>query len=188
MTAPFTTPRWQRREFLRLVLIQLGAWPLLGTVGCDERGDGEPAKTDDKTHDDGAPEPDPIIPVSNNVRARIAQLQSGTMLATFFGDGETSNIEHIGARYLAQAAPDHTDEQILAALDPTIRRIERHLSDAAAVDALRNAVMTEFEAVEVIDLEGWTLSPTEAALCALLWIADTHAADGGIDQSDADAG
>jgi hypothetical protein len=182
------TLRWQRREFLRLALIQLGAWPLVSTLGCD--GDsGKPEKDSDKSpHDAGAPEPDPDIPVSNAVRARIARLQSGTMLATFFGDGEASNIGHVGAHYLAVAAPDHTDEQILAALEPTIRRIERHLSDADAIDALRNAVATEFEAVEVIDVEGWTLAPTEAALCALLWIADMNATDGGIARPDDDAG
>lgn len=183
-----TSPRWQRREFLRVALIQLGAWPLVSTLGCDEGDSGKPEKSRDvdRREDAGAPEPDPDIPLSNAVRERVARLQSGTMLATFFGDGEAGNIEHIGARYLAMAAPDHSDEQILAALEPTIRRIERHLSDSDAIDALRNAVATEFEAVEVIDLDGWTLAPTEAALCALLWIADR--ADSGKAQPDDDAG
>lgn len=187
MTALPTIPRWQRREFLRLALIQLGAWPLLGALGCDKGDSGEPEKNshDKPGHDAG---PDPDIPVSNAVRERIARLQSGTMLATFFGAGEARNIGHIGARYLTQAAPDHSDAQILAALEPTIRRIERHLSDSEAIDSLRTAVATEFEAVEVVDVEGWTLAPTEAALCALLWIADMHAADGGAAHPDEDAG
>jgi hypothetical protein len=175
-------PRWQRREFLRLALIQLGAWPLLGALGCDESDKREP----EKNHD--LPEPDPDISISDAVRERIARLQSGTMLATFFGDGEASSIEHIGARYLAMAAPDHSDAQIIGALEPTMRRIERHLSDADAIDALRNAVATEFEGVDVIDLEGWTLAPTEAALCALLWIANVHAAGDGGPRADDDAG
>jgi hypothetical protein len=182
------TPRWQRREFLRLALIQLGAWPLVSTLGCD--GDsGKPDKDQPKpATDGGTPEPDHPIAISSAVHERVARLESATMIEAFFGAGELANIEHVGSRFLAQFAPDNTDEQILAALEPTIRRLERHLSDDEAIAALRTAVTSEFEAVEVIDLDGWTLSPTEAALCALLFIADrSKVADGGA-RADEDAG
>jgi hypothetical protein len=180
-------PRWQRREFLRLALIQLGAWPLLSTLGCD--GDsGKPDKDQPKPATDGGATPDHPITVSSAVHERVARLESATMIEAFFGAGELAHIEHIGSRYLAQFAPDNTDEQILAALEPTIRRLERHLSDDEAIAALHTAVTSEFEAVEVIDLDGWTLSPTEAALCALLFIADrSDIADAGTPASE-DAG
>jgi hypothetical protein len=164
------TPRWQRREFLRLALIQLGAWPLVSTLGCDGGDSGKPEKS---THHDAGSTPDPTVEISRALRERITNLRAGAMLSAYFGHGEAANIEHIGARYLSQVAPDHSDAQILDALEPTIRRIELYASDDAAVDALRNAITVEFEGFDVVDLDGWTLAPTEAALCALLWIADT---------------
>jgi hypothetical protein len=174
--------RWQRREFLHLALVQLGAWPLASALGCGD-------SVIDAAGDAGGPLHDVLdagampFEISATLRDQIATLDRSALLEIFFEEGDRALVADVGMHYLQTVAPDGDDTQVRAALQAAMSVLERSTDDAVAIEALAAAITAEFSARNVADLEGWTLAPTELALCALLWIAE-GARDAG-DASDA---
>jgi hypothetical protein len=164
------TARWQRREFLRAALLQLGAWPLASALGCG--GDiGSPDRAQE------------LFRVSPAVRGQVSALNRDQVLLAHFEGGNRALVAEIGERYLRAFATDRSDQAVLDALASALSLLERPISDAQAISELARAIRAEFTARNVADLHGWTCAPTELALCALLWIAAPSPA--GADSADA---
>ena len=87
------------------------------------------------------------------------------ILAAYFGADALADARAIGARYLEALGSDDAAE---VALGPTRALLDAQPDAAGAVAVLQAAVTVEFAGDRFYDLDGWILSPTELALCALV--------------------
>ena len=84
--------------------------------------------------------------------------------------------ETIGEAYLAEVAPDRdpkTIEPIAASIEALVSKAD---SESDAIEQLQESVRQDFVALRIHRLEGWTLSQTELAICALVALDTNRAA------------
>ncbi|MEO0599806.1 MAG: hypothetical protein AAF211_00120 [Myxococcota bacterium] len=81
----------------------------------------------------------------------------------YFDDAE--GVFGVGVVVLEQL-PELDDASVEAVLDRALRTIEAAGSDVVA--DLEAQVQADFDTLDVTDVGGWTLSPTEAGLAALI--------------------
>ena len=98
--------------------------------------------------------------------ARAARASTG-----YFGD-RADAVRAIGEAYLRQMGREPNQESIRAAARGTLESIDRARDERSAIRALVRTVREDFERGRAVQLEGWTLSRTEAEICALTLLAD----------------
>jgi hypothetical protein len=83
-----------------------------------------------------------------------------------------TSAARIGHRYLA-TLPAGTDRSGLLAMSPALDRARRAVrrQPEVAVDLLREGIHDDFRRADIVILDGWVLSATEARLCALIALA-----------------
>ena len=91
---------------------------------------------------------------------RLFEDESDGVLSNVFDHSEAARA--VGEAYLA-AHPDEADEQVLRRL---LGLTPGEVGDAD-LQRLRAAVHVDYERSELVAVEGWYLSRTEARLCAL---------------------
>jgi hypothetical protein len=84
-----------------------------------------------------------------------------------YSSGARSAAERLGKIYLAEVAPDLAPSKIEAIRAPIESLVADANSEADAIERLHEAVRGDFGALRIYRLEGWTLSQTELAICAL---------------------
>lgn len=82
-----------------------------------------------------------------------------------FQPEDLSLVRSIGARFLARLASDR--DTLQAELRPTLELLNA-TPVAKQPTAAQKAILSDFETLEVRDVEGWTLAATEAHLAALV--------------------
>lgn len=87
------------------------------------------------------------------------------ILQAWFGSGDRSGIDALGAAYLALVAGDDA-----ADLDALLARVADLTEVDEVVASLAATLGKDFDAARVVTPEGWVLGRTEARLCALSWI------------------
>lgn len=92
----------------------------------------------------------------------------GPLALAWFRDGAPATIAEVGDAWLDVVASRRTIRQLRAALNDAVARLEASPLSDAVLEALRADVTSEFAALDVRDLDGWTLSPTELALAAIV--------------------
>lgn len=147
-----STPRCQRRDFLRYAAAQVISLPLLQAMGC---GNGEEGLQ--------------TIPEWLDARPRVD---------TYFADardtlGDARVIEaatRIGREYVNVAVTPVRQSAVEDLLAPLTARINDAASDEEAVTELQTLVGEDFRELNIVDVRGWTLSETEAQVAALVWL------------------
>ena len=92
--------------------------------------------------------------------------QGAQAAAKYFG-GRTDAARTVGTAYLRQLGLEPTPASILQAARGAARTIERASSQEKAIEALVRDVQRDFREERTVQVEGWILSRTEAALCSL---------------------
>ena len=112
-----------------------------------------------------------LVPTAVDAAARSWQAggdagQGAQAAAEYFG-GRTDAARTVGTAYLRQLGLEPTPASILKASRGAARTIERASSQEKAIEALIRDVQRDFREERTVQVEGWILSRTEAALCSL---------------------
>ena len=112
-----------------------------------------------------------FVPTAVDAAARDWQAgadagQGAQAAAQYFG-GRTDAARTVGTAYLRQLGLEPTPGSILQAARGAARTIERASSQEKAIEALVRDVQRDFREERTVQVEGWILSRTEAALCSL---------------------
>ena len=146
-----TTPRCQRRDFLRYAAAQVISLPLLQAMGCG--------------NEDGLE----TIP---------AWLDTLPRVSNYFGDARQAlgdervivAAERIGREYINVRVVPVRQSTVEELLSPVTALINEAASDEDAVRELQARVGQDFRELAIVDVRGWTLSETEAQVAALAWL------------------
>jgi hypothetical protein len=112
-----------------------------------------------------------FVPTAVDAAARSwqagAESGRGAKAAAQYFGGRTDGARTVGTAYLRQLGLEPTPESILQAARGAARTIERASSQEKAIEALIREVQRDFREERTVQVEGWILSRTEAALCSL---------------------
>ena len=86
-------------------------------------------------------------------------------IALSVADG--SDAELVGRDYLAQAPEESSKERLVELIFPELLNSAQPPPRAKLIDGIARLVREDFEAQRTVTIDGWTLSRTEARLCAL---------------------
>lgn len=114
-------------------------------------------------------DPDTFPPLDDDELLTLLEETRDAAMA-YFEASEIDDVAELGALWLAEVAPAETEAEVVEALEPVFRRIlaqDGETPDETAA-RLRGFVRLDFVQGNVVDLEGWTLSPTELALASIV--------------------
>jgi len=144
-----------RREFLIATVSGLGAAALAPGCGLI---DGESAP----------PPPDPPDrPEEGREAFPETQLDLEEMLLAYFEGADETHVATVGEPYLERFGED-TDAAV-EDLSEAVRVVEEAQMVDEAIARWNDAVRSDFEAGDVVDVAGWQLAPTESRLCGLVY-------------------
>lgn len=146
-----STPRCQRRDFLRYAAAQVISLPLLQVMGC---GSGEELEA---------------IPEWLDARPRVDGYFADAR-ETLGDQRVIEAAERIGREYINVRVTPARQSAVEELLAPVTALINDAASDEEAVTVLQSLVGEDFQELHIVDVRGWTLSETEAQLAALLWL------------------
>lgn len=146
--------RFGRRNFMQAALSQVAVLAVLPNLACG----GDPRDPDDD---------DKKVPPDGN---EDTPPDRDEVLGTYFEDDLILEARKIGQYYLDTEATGAGAADVDELLAGTLALIEESKNDAAALDALRDAVFKDFGESNLVTLSGWTFSLTEAQLCALAYV------------------
>lgn len=147
--------RLNRRRFMQAALSQVVALAVLPSLACG--GETDRDRGDRKNGNGGKP-------------GEETSADRDEVLRSHFGDPLMDEARRLGKFYLETEADGAGAADIDRILSGTLNLIEESPSDEAALDALRQAIRTDFVDRNLVHLGGWTFSLTEAQLCALAYV------------------
>lgn len=110
-----------------------------------------------------------VLPLACSVACRAPPPEEWQPLARraagWFHGEDLGGVRLIGARFLAHVGRDH--DAVRAELGPTLRLL-RAAAPGDDPGHFEAALTADFAALNVRDVEGWTLAATEAHLAALV--------------------
>lgn len=157
--------RVDRRDFLRLAGGLLAATATAcGDDGKDNEGEGGFYEDVDCPEGDAGIGAD-AVDLNRPFADRVADARA--YAEAYFRDGDLELIETVAASWLDEVSADR-DEAILAPIFEPVLFIADTQPDAeCAGAAFQQLVVSQFAALEFIDVGGWTMSEAELTLAAL---------------------
>lgn len=161
-----------RRSFLRAALIGAGVLSLAGLPGCDDgasNGEGGEGGVGGAIN---PPTPDQGAPPAPMGKNWVERLEAAQAVGDSYFTAGLDGAKLVGERYLARHAPGADGPTLATLLAPTLQILEASEEPAQAAEAAEDAVSADFTALQLVVQDGWTLSRTEAHLCALVFLAN----------------
>lgn len=154
-----------RRELIRAALVTAAGAPWVGA--CHPGGTALDAGPPDAGPADGGTVDRDADTDAGTLEGRLAAARE--VVEAYFAEAGPEAIRRLGNTYLDRALTfPRLPAVVEALLSPTLDLVESYEDTEAAVVALRDQVVADFRALELVTLGGWVTSRTEMHLSAML--------------------